>query len=294
MTKSNPHTSNAAFQNLQEKPCNIIAFTTKTKPWRPPMSRKRAIKAAKHSTTFELSQALVNNCKAWEEGPKRKSWSRHDLRTIRPQTAAQEDMFHAYINNYNICGYGVAGSGKSFLALYLALTDLFDEKTDIDRVIIVRSIVSTRDPGHLPGTLEEKVAPHESTYHDILYELIGKTSTYQDMKDAGLIEFHSSSFVRGITWNNAIIIIDEAQNMTLHEFNSVITRLGKNTKLIVLGDIQQNDLIYSKKETSGFVDVLRVLEYMNKEIAMIQFTIHDIVRGAFVKSWICAREELGI
>ena len=156
------------------------------------MSRKRQTKAAKNASVFELSQALLNNGRAWEQGPKRKTWSRHDLRTIRPLTAAQEDMFHAYINNYNICGYGTAGTGKTFLALYLALSEVFDDKSDINHIIIVRSTVATREVGHLPGTLAEKIAPHEAVYHDVFSELIGKSSTYEDMKAAGLVEFKST------------------------------------------------------------------------------------------------------
>lgn len=264
-------------------------------PWRHFMSRKQraAIKNNKRANVFELTNALINNTKAWEEGPKRKTWSKHDLRTIRPLTVAQEDMFHAYINNYNICGYGTAGTGKTFLALYLALTEVFDEKSDVDHIIIVRSTVPTREIGHLPGTVGEKLAPYEEPYHDMLHELIGRASTYEDMKAAKLIEFKSTSFIRGTTWNNAVIIVDEPQNMTMHEFDSVITRAGDNTKLIVVGDVRQNDLCNSRKETSGFVDVLKVIEAM-PEFSMIRFYPQDIVRGPLVKSWIMARESIGV
>lgn len=257
------------------------------------MSRKRAVKAAKNNSVFELSHALVNNSKAWEEGPKRKTWSHHDLLTITPLTAAQEDMFHAHYNNYNICAYGSAGVGKSFIALYLALTEVFNPKSEIDHIIIVRSTVPTRDMGHLPGTAAEKIAPHEEAYHDILHDLIGRASTYEDMKAANLIEFKSTSYVRGTTWNNAVIVIDEFQNMTLSEFNSVITRAGNNSKVMVLGDTQQNDLINNRREVSGGDDVLRILDIMG-EFAMIPFTVHDCVRGPLVKSWIMARESLRI
>lgn len=287
----NSKPSKTALQNLRGSSRNVIAFTTKTKPRRQTMSRKRAVKAAKNASVFELSQALLNNGKAWEEGPKRKTWTKHDLRTIRPLTAAQEDMFHAYINNYNICGYGTAGTGKTFLAIYLALNEIFNDQSEIDHMIIVRSIVSTRDPGHLPGTLGEKVAPHESAYYDIFHDLIGKASTYSDMKDAGLVQFKTTSFIRGSTWNNAIIIIDESQNMNFEEFSSVMTRVGENSKVIMLGDIKQNDLLHSRKETSGMAQALKVIEHM-PEFSMVRFTPHDIVRSEFVKSWIMACEEV--
>lgn len=258
------------------------------------MSRKRQqAKAVSHkkASVFELSQALLNNSKAWEEGPKRKSWTKHDLRTIKPLTVAQEDMFHAYINNYNICGYGSAGTGKTFLGIYLALTEVFDDRSDIDHIIIVRSTVPTREVGHLPGSLQEKIAPHEAPYHDIFHELIGRSSTYEDMKIAGLVEFKSTSFIRGTTWDNAIIIIDESQNMNFHEFDSVMTRVGQNSKVIILGDTRQNDLINSRKEISGFSQVINVLDQMD-EFASIRFTSEDIVRGPLVKSWIQACEAI--
>jgi phosphate starvation-inducible PhoH-like protein len=241
----------------------------------------------------ELENALLNNGRAIDEGAKRKNWTIHDLKTIRPYTQAQHDMFSAFVNNYDVCGYGSAGTGKSFLALYLALADVLSEKTETDKIIIVRSIVSVRDPGALPGELNDKTAPHEAAYHGILQELVGKSSTYTDMKDAGLIEFHTTSFLRGITWKNAVIIFDEAQNATSEEFNGVMTRVGELSKVLVLGDIAQNDMINKRKETSGFVDALKVMDHMD-EFSMVRFLPQDIVRSGFVKSWIMTKEGLGI
>lgn len=257
------------------------------------MSRKHDTRTTsrKNAGMYDLQEALIQNGKAYIEGPKRKMWTKHDLQPVFPLTPGQEDMFHAYINNYNICAYGSAGTGKSFLALYLALTDVLNPNIKVDRIIIVRSIVSTREIGHLPGKLCEKMAPHEVAYDDILYELFGKPSTYQDMKNAGLIEFHTTSFLRGLTWNNAMVVVDECQNMTIHEFDSVITRVGADSKLIVLGDVRQNDLINSRKEVSGFMDVIQILQIM-KQFAMIQFLPADIVRSELVKDWIISRESL--
>ncbi|MGZ8924446.1 MAG: PhoH family protein [Nitrososphaeraceae archaeon] len=257
------------------------------------MSRKRTMKASKKNNVYELSEALHNNGRAILEGPKRKSWSKHDLRTIRPLTPTQDDMFHAYINNYNICAYGSAGSGKTLCGLYLALTELFDEKNETDHIIIVRSTVPTREIGHLPGTLAEKISPYEAPYHDIFHYLIGKSSSYEDMKEAGLVKFESTSFIRGLTWDNAIVVIDECQSMSWHEINSVVTRLGDTSKLIVLGDTKQNDLIYKKNDVSGFVTALQVFESM-PEMAMVKFLSSDIVRGPFVKSWLTACEDLSL
>jgi phosphate starvation-inducible PhoH-like protein len=239
----------------------------------------------------ELNKALLENGTAIAEGPKRKTWSIHDVRTVRPITQAQRDMFSAYMGGYDICGYGCAGTGKSFVALYLALLDVLNPNTETKRIIIVKSIASVRDPGALPGTLEEKVAPHELPYQNLLHELVGKYSTYQDMKDAGVIEFHSSSFLRGVTWNDTVVVLDECQNMTFPEIDSVMTRVGKNSKVFVLGDIKQNDLINSRKEVSGFAEALKTGENM-EEFSMVRFTVHDIVRSGFCKSWIMAVEEL--
>jgi phosphate starvation-inducible protein PhoH len=258
-------------------------------------AKKRSYKStsrSKRNNEIEfLKEALWANGHAAEEGPKKKSWSTKDLKNIRPKTVAQEEMFQAWFSGKHLCASGSAGTGKTFLAFYLALNELFTQRTR--RIIIVRSAVATRDLGFLPGTLEEKTAQYELPYHDILWELIGRSSTYQDMKDAGLIEFMTTSFVRGLTWDNAIVIIDEGQNMTFHEINSIMTRIGENTRIILTGDIRQTDLTESKKHlgTEGMSQALRVFENMDS-FASVHFTKYDIVRSEFVKSWIVACEHI--
>lgn len=252
----------------------------------------KAAKRARKSHDMEfLNLALINNAKAMEEGPKRKRWTQHDLKTVKPLTSNQEELFHAWYNGLNICAHGSAGTGKSFLSLFLALSSIFDRR-DQNRIIIVRSVVPTRDIGFLPGTLEEKTALYEMPYIDICHELVGKHSTYQDMKDAGVIEFVTTSFIRGLTWDNAIIIVDEAQNMTFHELNSIMTRVGNNSRLIVNGDVVQTDLVDAKRtgNVCGMNRFLSVIKNM-KEFTTINFTHHDIVRSDFVKSWIIASER---
>lgn len=264
------------------------------------MSRKRVLKtkithsSSRQDDVYELSQALVHNCKAWSEGPQqRKVWSKHDIRAIQPLTIAQEDLFHAYYSGSNIVGYGSAGTGKSTIAIWLALNDILDKTCVQDKIIIVRSNVATREVGFLPGTASEKISVFERPYYDILEFLVGKSSTYEDMKAAGLIEFMPTSFVRGQTWDNSIIIIDEGQSMNWHELNSVITRLGTDSRLLLLGDIKQNDLVYKRSDTSGFVNALKVFEQI-PSIAMVKFTHDDIVRSDFVKQWIIACESLNL
>lgn len=252
------------------------------------MPRKR--RNGHKAELMDLELALSLNGMAQQEGPKRKTWSMHDLKTIKPLTPTQEDFFHAWINNDNICAHGCAGTGKSFLAFYLALQEVLARRNN--RIIIVRSAVPTRDIGHLPGTLEEKLMKFEEPYQDILWELVGRSSTYQDMKESGLIEFHSTSFLRGLTWDNAIVIVDEAENFTFHEIDNVMTRLGQNTRIIFTGDIRQTDLDGSRKlGNEGLSKAKEVFCNMNS-FSCIEFNEHDIVRGELVKSWIMACNRL--
>lgn len=254
-------------------------------------SYKKSTRSRKNEDVEFLKQALYANGHASTEGPKKKSWSTKDLKNIKPKTDAQEELFQAWFAGKHLCASGSAGTGKTFLAFYLALNELFTQR--VNRIIVVRSSVATRDIGFLPGTLEEKTAQYELPYHDICEELIGRFSTYQDMKDAGLIEFMTTSFIRGLTWDNAIIIIDEGQNMTFHEINSIMTRIGENTRIILTGDTKQTDLSESKKHlgTEGMSQAIRVFNNMGS-FASIHFTKYDIVRSEFCKQWIVACEEL--
>jgi len=252
-------------------------------------SKRKKTNKFKNEIEF-LSKSLDNNATAYKNGPKIKKWTQHDLRTVRPLTPAQEDLFRAFFEGNHICAYGTAGTGKSYSIIWLALNELFREGSKQNRIIIVRSCVPTRDIGFLPGTQEEKEQPYERPYVDIFGDICGKTTTYEDMKAAGLVEFTTTSNIRGVTWNDALIIIDEAQNMTLHELNSVMGRIGKNTRVNVLGDVQQNDLTKRKNDETGFPTFLNVISSM-PEFEKILFQRHDIVRSSFVKSWICAFED---
>ena len=237
-----------------------------------------------------LNQAIENNAIAQQEGPNKKKWNKHDIKTISPLTPNQEDMFHAWFNDSNIAAHGSAGTGKTFLAIYLALQDVVVQQTH-NRIILVRSVVPTREVGFLPGTLDEKIAVYEQPYKDILWDLCGRPSTYQDMKDAGVISFEPTSFLRGLTWDNAIVIVDECANLTFHEIDTVMTRLGNNTRIIFTGDLKQTDLDGSKRMgDSGIMEFLRVINNMH-EFTDIQFTKYDVVRSGLVKSWIMAQDN---
>ena len=248
------------------------------------MSRKKTSRR-KNETKF-LEDALRHNGSAKRNGPKHKTWSTHDLKTIKPLTPSQQDVFHAFYNYDHICAHGTAGTGKTYLAFYLAINEILNPTTPQDRIIVVRSVVPTRDIGFLPGDLSEKISVYESPYRDICAELVGRRSTYDDMKGAGLIQFMPTSFVRGLTWDDAIVIVEECQNMTFHEINSIVTRLGKNSRIIFTGDTNQTDL---RPVECGMDRLLKTIDNI-QSFAMVEFGHNDIVRSDIVKSWIVAAE----
>lgn len=217
-----------------------------------------------------------------------------DLINLEPLTDTQADFFDAYeYGSEAFVLYGSAGTGKTFLGLYHALVDALTPESLYKKIIIVRSSVQSRDQGHLPGTVEEKMEQFELPYHSICAELLGRKDAYQKLKDMGKIEFMSSSFLRGATFNDSIIIFDEIQNETFSTISTLITRTGKNSKLILVGDGAQNDLTHSKHDISGFTDFINVTQNMH-EFSHFRFTSDDIVRSGLCKSWIIACEKLGL
>lgn len=260
------------------------------------MARSRAQKSreqgdsSKQRKIDQLSQMLANNVVAINTEAKKKSWTKHDMKIVQPMTDRQADMFQAYADGFNVAAVGSAGTGKTFLALTLAMNSILDPRTPQKRVIIVRSVVPTREIGFLPGTAEEKVAVYEQPYKDILQQLFGKATTYDYMKEARLIEFTPTSFIRGLTWDDAVIVIDECQNLTDHEINSVMTRLGEDTKVIFAGDLVQSDLDGRRGNESGFVKAMKILDRID-EFKTVVFGVEDIVRSNLVKKWIIANEE---
>jgi phosphate starvation-inducible protein PhoH len=214
-----------------------------------------------------------------------------DLLTFSPITDNQRKTYEAYRENQHLLLHGIAGTGKTFLSLYLALEQMLDLSSEYNDIFIVRSVVSTRDIGFLPGDEQEKVSLYEAPYRSICGELFGIKDAYDALKQQGNVKFMSTSFIRGITLNNSIVIVDECQNLNFHELDSIITRIGKNSKIIFSGDYTQSDLTKEndKKGISNFMTILKSL----KEFKTIEFGIDDIVRSDFLKSYIIAKYKLG-
>lgn len=238
-----------------------------------------------------LEEGLLNNGTAQREHKNKKNLTMHDLKSIKAMNEPQKQMMESFYNGLNLIASGSAGGGKSYMALFLALQALFTPNSTFTEVKIVRSAVASREIGHLPGTSEEKLEVYEIPYRDIVNDLLRNAKAYDSLKELNKISFTPTSFVRGLTWNNTIVIFDEAQSANFHEISSVVTRLGKNSKLIICGDTKQNDLIYKKNDVSGILDLLRIASKM-QSFDVIEFTTNDIVRSGFVKEWLTVCEEL--
>ena len=214
-----------------------------------------------------------------------------DLLTFQPITENQKRTYEAYKQNKHLLLHGIAGTGKTFLSLYLALEEVLDPSTVYEDIFIVRSVVSTRDIGFLPGDEQEKVSIYEAPYRSICRELFGIRDAYDSLKQQGNVKFMSTSFIRGITINNAVVIVDECQNLNFHELDSIITRIGKNSKIIFCGDYTQTDLT-RENDKRGILNFMKILKSL-KEFETIEFLIDDIVRSDFLKSYIIAKYKLG-
>lgn len=210
-----------------------------------------------------------------------------NLRQFKALTENQKLAYDGYKQGTNLCITGYAGTGKTYIALSLALEEL--ESLEKYRIAIYRSSVASRDIGFLPGTEAEKMEVYEKPYTCIINQLLGRDDAYGILKTKRQVTFESTSFLRGITLDNTIVIVDEAQNMDDGEINTLMTRLGKNSKVIICGDIRQNDLAFNK---SGLGFLKKVLTKMPNYFTMVDMQQDDIVRSGFVKQWIIAVEEM--
>lgn len=214
-----------------------------------------------------------------------------DLLQFDPLTYNQEVAYKAWDDGDNLVLTGTAGTGKTFMALYLALEDVLDKETEWDKLIIVRSMVPTREMGFLPGDKEAKEEAFTTPYKTICNELFGDKNSYNKMVTSKQIQFESTSFIRGTTFDNCVIVVDEMQNLNFHELDSVITRVGRHSKIIFSGDYKQSDFKYDD-DRNGIIKFLQIVEQL-KNFSIINFGWEDIVRSDFVRDYIMTKEMLG-
>jgi phosphate starvation-inducible protein PhoH len=214
-----------------------------------------------------------------------------ELKKFDPLTENQSKFFEAYKRgDYFVMLCGSAGTGKSFIATYKALEEVLDKSSSFHRVVIVRSAVQSRDLGFTPGSVEEKMSLYEQPYMQICHTLFGRRDAYEALKECGRIEFISTSFIRGMSFDDAVIIVDECQNMTFEELSTIMTRVGYRSKIIFCGDYKQTDLYRNNKDKSGLKKFHEIAKMM-QSFTNIEFTTDDIVRSSIVKDFLIAVER---
>lgn len=213
-----------------------------------------------------------------------------DLTTIQPKTAKQREFFDAYkAGDYFMCLHGVAGTGKSYIALYKALEEVMDKSNPYTKVVVVRSAVQSREMGHLPGSADEKMETYIQPYRQITSDLFNRKDAWDRLVEQGYAEFISTSFIRGTTFTNSILLVDEFQNMNFEELDTIITRVGHTSKIIFCGDVRQLDL-RKKDDKTGLPKFLSIVSRM-KEFSRFEFSMDDIVRSSLVKNYIVAKVQ---
>ena len=221
------------------------------------------------------------------------------MRDIEPLTDNQKLLYNAYAEDKNLIAYGVAGTGKTFITLYNALQDVLDPNTPYEKIYLVRSLVSTREIGFLPGDHEDKSFLYQIPYKNMVKYMFEMPSEadfemlYGNLKAQDTISFWSTSFIRGTTFDKAIIIVDEFQNLNFHELDSIITRVGENSKILFCGDASQSDLTKTN-ERNGILDFMKIIRAMEDDFASIEFGLDDIVRSGLVRKYLFAKLALNM
>ena len=221
-----------------------------------------------------------------------------NLISVKPITDNQKIVFETWKEKKNQFLFGCAGTGKTFVSLYLALQDVMNLQTKYDKVVLVRSLIPTREIGFLPGDEEDKAALYQVPYANMVQFMFQQPNEqafnmlYDKLKQQGSLYFLSTSFLRGLTFDNSIIIVDECQNLNFHELDTIITRVGQDSKIVFCGDFGQSDLSKTS-EKNGLHDFLRILEEM-EEFNCVEFDIGDIVRSGFVRNYLIQKTKLGL
>lgn len=235
------------------------------------------------------SRAEKRNQKQQKRNEEQRNKNHLNLKHIQPMTLNQKKVFEDFHNGKNLLIHGLPGTGKSFISLYLALQEIENFKS-YNNISIIRSVVPSRDMGFLPGSIKEKSRIYELPYQAILAELYGRSDAYELLKAKSCVDFQTSSFLRGLTLDNTIIIVDECQNMTFQELSTIITRTGENARIIFCGDYRQTDLKYSD-EKQGIIEFMNILKRMNKYFTCVEFNEEDIVRSGLVKDFIIKKTQ---
>ncbi len=229
---------------------------------------------------------------------KQKEIGASNLAVIKPVTDSQQKVFDTWKEGKNQFLFGCAGTGKTFVSLYLALQQVLKNETPYDKVIVVRSLIPTREIGFLPGDEEDKAALYQVPYANMMQFMFEQPNEqafsmlYDRLKSQGSFYFMSTSFLRGLTFDNSIIIVDECQNLNFHELDTIITRVGQDSKIFFCGDFGQSDLT-KLNERNGLMDFLQILHEMD-EFNCTEFNIGDIVRSGFVRSYLIQKTKLGM
>lgn len=266
----------------------MIRYTRSQKFSKKIFSKKSRGRFVKRQTPFAHKGDNMSKRKVKQQAAEN-SKNHFKLKVVEPLTKNQQATFDAYDNDKNIVLHGYAGTGKTYISLYLALEEILENQTPFERVIIVRSIVPSREIGFLPGSLKEKVKVYEDPYKEICDDLFGRGDGYELLKMKGLIQFTTTSYLRGITFNNSIVIVDEAQNLQYSELYTTLTRLGDTSKLIMCGDFRQTDL--KKHESNNSLNhIMNILKEMSN-VKFIEFDKDDIVRSDFVRELIIKSTE---
>ena len=232
------------------------------------------------------------NRNANKEQEVQKKAAHFELRHIKPLTPNQEKVFNSYNKGYHLMLHGFAGTGKTFCALYLALNEILTNQSIYDKIVIIRSVVPSRDMGFLPGSMKEKIQVYEEPYREICTSLFKRSDAYDILKMKGIVHFTTTSFLRGITFNKAIVILDESQNLSFAECDTVMTRMGDESRLVICGDFRQTDL-NKPHEKEGITQLMKITNRINT-FQHIDFAKEDIVRSGLVRSYIIQKYELGL
>lgn len=214
------------------------------------------------------------------------------LENVRPKTDNQKKIFNQYFEKKHILVHGLPGTGKTFISLYLALKDLLSD-SKIEKVIIIRSAVSAREIGFVPGSAKDKMRVYEEPYYEICSRLFDRDDAYTQLKMRKMVDFAPTSFLRGLTFENCVVIIDEVQNLNDHEISTVITRMGQNSRIIFCGDFRQSDFATKGQEESGIGNLFKTIRLM-PSFTHVEMGINDIVRSGIVREYLEARTELGL